>query len=221
MKILEVIPSLQAGGAEVFLVNLCNEMCRHNGMSITLLTFYDSENCFLRKKLDPSIMIACIHKSRGLDIKLMYRICDFITNGKFDIAHFHVNAIAYALLPAIRKLCRCYATIHNDAYREASGGHRLIRRILFWSKKVYPITISDQSDASFHQLYGDTVSTTVIYNGVPTYNPTPEFSLKRYKATPRTKIFIMAAAITPVKNRFRSGYRASRAPSPLVGLYTP
>lgn len=200
MNILEVIPSLQVGGAEVFLVNLCNEMCRHNGVSITLLTFYDSENCFLRKKLDPSITITCIHKSRGLDIKLMYRICNFITNGDFDIAHFHVNAIVYALLPAIRKLCRCYATIHNDAYREASGVHRLVRRILFKSKKVYPITISNQSDASFHQLYGDTISTTVIYNGVPTYNPTYGFSLKQYKVSPGTKIFIMAAAITPVKN---------------------
>ena len=94
MKILEIIPSLQAGGAEVFLVNLCNEMCRHNGVSVTLLTFYDSEYSFLRKKLDSSITFAYLPKSRGLDFKLMYRICDFIKDGGYDIAHFHVNAIA-------------------------------------------------------------------------------------------------------------------------------
>lgn len=200
MKILEIIPSLQAGGAEVFLVNLCNEMCRHNGVYITLLTFYDSEYSFLRKKLDPSITFAYIPKSRGLDFKLMYSICGFIKDGGYDIAHFHVNAIAYAILPAIKNLCRCYATIHNDAYREASGVHLFIRRFLFKSKKVYPITISRQSDVSFHQLYGNTVSTTVIYNGVPTYNPTSGFSLKQYKATPDTQLFIMTAAVTPVKN---------------------
>lgn len=200
MRILEVIPSLQAGGAEVFLVNLCNEMCRHKEVSITLLTFYDSENSFLRKKLDPSITLAYIPKSRGLDFKLMYHICDFIKDGGFDIAHFHVNAIAYALLPAIKNVCRCYATIHSDAYREASGIHRFIRCVLFKSKKVYPITISHQSDVSFHKLYGNSVSTTVIYNGVPVYNPTTVFSLKQYKKTTETKLFIMAAAVTPMKN---------------------
>lgn len=200
MKILEIIPSLQAGGAEVFLVNLCNEMCLHNGVSVTLLTFYDSEYSFLRKKLDSSITFAYIPKSRGFDFKLMYRICDFIKDGRYDIAHFHVNAIAYATLPAVKKLCRCYATIHNDAYREASGVHRLIRRYLFKTNKVHPITISHQSDVSFHQLYGNTIPTTVIYNGVPPYNPTSGFSLKQYKTTSETKLFIMAAAVTPVKN---------------------
>lgn len=200
MKILEIIPTLQAGGAEVFLVNLCNEMSLHKDVSITLLTFYDAERCFLRKKLDPSISVTCIHKSRGFDIKLMWRICNFIANGEFDIAHFHVNAIAYALLPAMRKLCRCYATIHNDAYSEASGIHRFIRRVLFRSKWVHPITISQQSDISFHKLYGNSVYTTLIYNGVPTYNPTYGFSLRQFKVSPKTKIFIMAAAITPVKN---------------------
>lgn len=200
MKILEIIPNLQAGGAEVFLVNLCNEMCRHNETSITLLTFYDSENSFLLNKLDPSITLAYIPKSRGFDVKLMYRLYDFIMEGEYDIAHFHVNTIAYALLPAIRNLCRCYATIHNDAYREASGIHRFIRRVLFKSKKVYPITISHQSDASFHQLYGSSISTTVIYNGVPKHTPTHGFSLKQYQTTPNTKLLIMAAALSPVKN---------------------
>lgn len=200
MRILEVIPSLQAGGAEVFIVNLCNEICRHQGVSITLLTFYKSDNCFLSSKLNPAINLVQISKSKGFDIKLMFRLCSFIKKGKYDVTHFHVNAITYALLPAIRKICRCYATIHNDAFREATGFHRFIRYVLFRFNMVLPITISHQSDVSFHKLYGYSIPTTVIYNGVPRHILTSGFSLKKYKITNNTKIFIIAAAITPVKN---------------------
>lgn len=200
MNILEVIPSLQAGGAEVFIVNLCNEICRHKGVSITLLTFYKSDNCFLRSKLNPAINLVHMSKTKGLDIKLMFQLCNLIKKGKYDVAHFHVNSITYALLPAIRKLCRCYATIHNDAFREASGIHRFIRYVLFRFNMVSPITISHQSDISFHQLYGYSISTTIIYNGVPKHILSPKFSLNKYKITNDTKIFIIAAAVTPIKN---------------------
>lgn len=200
MRILEVIPSLQAGGAEVFIVNLCNEICKRQGVDITLLTFYKSDNCFLSSKLNPAINLVHISKTKGFDIKLMFRLCRFIKKGKYDVAHFHVNAIAYALLPAIRKLCRCYATIHNDAFREASGIHRFIRYVLFRFNMALPITISHQSDVSFHKLYGYSIPTTIIYNGVPKHILTPGFSLKKYKITDDTKIFIIAAAVTPVKN---------------------
>lgn len=200
MKILEIIPSLQAGGAEVFIVNLCNEMCHRKGVSVTLLTFYDSSDCFLRSKLVPSIVVRNIAKSSGFDPMLMFRLYSFISKGGYDVIHFHVNAIAYALLPSMMKSTRCYVTIHNDAFRESSGIHRFIRRILFKFKMAYPITISHQSDISFHDLYGRSVSSTIIYNGVPMHNQTDGFSLNQFRATTNTKLFIIAAAVTPVKN---------------------
>ena len=198
MYILEIIPTLQAGGAEVFVVNLCNELCKRTGVKITLLTLYDSSDCFLRSKLDSRVSVSTLPKKRGFDLSMMFKIRRFIKNGKFDVAHFHINAITYAIFAGMNIKCKCVATIHNDAYREASGIHRMVRRILFTLNWIYPITISHQSQQSFQQLYAK--PSIIIYNGVPKHNPSTNFSLERYKVTNQTRLLISAAAIYPVKN---------------------
>lgn len=51
MKILEVVPNLQAGGAETFVVNLSNTLAQNKDVEVTILTLYPPEESeFLRKK---------------------------------------------------------------------------------------------------------------------------------------------------------------------------
>lgn len=201
MKILEVIPSLYSGGAENFLVNLSNEIAKLQDCEVTILTLYPpKENEFLWHKINPKVKTIYLNKKRGIDIKMLFHILKIIRKGKFDIAHFHVQAIIYSLLSTIfYRKCKYFATIHNDAYKEAQGIHRWVRKILFNFKLCNAITISLDSQRSYKELYKQ--DSTLIYNGVPKYHKNKDIDINQYKLTNNTIIFVYVASIMKKKNQ--------------------
>lgn len=201
MKILEVIPELNSGGAEVFLVNLSNKLAEKENTDVTILTLFPiNEEHFLIKKISPLIKLISFKKRRGIDLKMIYQIYKLIKKEQYDIAHFHVNAIAYCILSAlIYRKCKYYATIHSDAYKEAQGIHRFIRRYMFDKNLMVPITISNESDKSFKELYKKEAK--LIYNGVPKYEKSIDVDLNAFKTTNKTKVFVNVASIQPLKNQ--------------------
>ena len=201
MKILEVIPILDSGGAEVFLVNLSNELAKKENVKVTILTLYPiNNNHFLIKKIAPNINLIALNKKKGLDLNIVYKIYRYIKQEQFDIAHFHVNAIIYAILSTLlNKHCKHFATIHSDAYKEAEGLHRFIRKCMFSTKKMTPITISNESDKSFRNLYK--IEAELIYNGVSKYERNIDVNMNKYKINNDTKVFVNVASIQPLKNQ--------------------
>ncbi len=155
MKILEVIPKLQSGGAEKFVVDLTNEFVKtsHN---CTLLTLFDLDKYdILRTHLTNDVKTHSIGKKRGVDFKCMFRLYQYIRKEKPEVVHAHVGAITYLILTAVlHRKCKYFATIHSEAKREANGGiNKLIRNFLFKLKLVHPITISEESEKSFYNFY--------------------------------------------------------------------
>lgn len=202
MKILEVIPNLQAGGAETFIVNLSNALASIDGNEVTILTLYQpNESEFLRGRIDKRVKVESLNKHKGIDIRMLFSVLRFVKQGNFDIAHFHVQAIIYSLLSClfVRKT-KYFATIHNDAFKEATGVHRLARKILFKLKLCKAITISADSENSFKDLY--TAPSTLIYNGVQRFNKSIDNNLRnRFKASENVKLFVNAASFIGKKNQ--------------------
>lgn len=220
MKIVEIIPNLIAGGAETFVVNLCNEMVKRSNVDLTLLTFYETgQPHFLKDRLDSRITLETIPKKPGIDVWLTVRLYRYIRKNRFDVAHFHINAIAYGVFPAFfYRKCRYYATIHNDATKESCGIHRLTRKVIFRLNKMAPITISDRSEQSFKQLYK--LPSHLIYNGVPPYSGNGgTLNLNQFKRTGSTTIFVSAAAIYPVKNEVAVAKAFNRLQADAVILF--
>lgn len=201
MKILEVIPDLNCGGAENLLVGLSNELVSSKNTDVTILTLYPIKgDNFLVRKLSPKIKAVSLNKRKGVDLGIIFKVYKYIKNNKFDIAHFHLNAITYSILSAILyRKCKYVATIHSDAYREARGLNRFIRKILFKTKLSHPITISEESDKSFKELYN--CDATLINNGVSEYIKTEDVDLEQFRKTENTKVFINVASIRPIKNQ--------------------
>ena len=201
MKILEVIPALDSGGAEVFLVNLSNELAQKKNVDITILTLYPvNQEHFLVKKISPKIKLVSFNKKSGVDLNMIFQAYKHIRKEQYDIAHFHVNAIIYAILSVLMyRKCKYFATIHNDAYKEADGMHRYVRKFMFKRGLMFPITISNESDRSFRELYKRNAS--LIYNGVPQYERGIDVDLNSYRITLTTKVFLNVASIQPSKNQ--------------------
>lgn len=201
MKIIEIIPNLLCGGAENFLVNLSNEFAARDGYDVSILTLYaPQEGEFLREKVASNVKLIYLNKKPGIDLSIPYKIYKIIKHGEFSVAHFHVQAIIYALFSVLfYRKCKYYATIHSDAYKEATGLHRLVRRIMFRKSLCIPITISEESQRSFYKLYHQ--PSELIYNGVNNYVGRKQVFRDRFVTSKATKLFVYVASIAPLKNQ--------------------
>lgn len=198
MKILQVIPTLGFGGAEQFTVELTNELV-NQGYECDLVTLYDIEkNNKLLKKLCKKVKCHSFHKKAGLDIKCYYRLYRIIKEGKYDIVHAHVGAIPYILLSAVLLTdVKFVATIHSEAKREAGKSiMKWSRFFMFRHHKCIPVTISEESKASFDKYYK--MDAAMVYNGVSPYNSNGIATLKDNK---EQILFIHPASCQPVKNQ--------------------
>ena len=170
MKIFEIIPHLQSGGGEKFVVDLTNKLAEM-GHQCTLLSLYDPmPEDILREYISAAVTKHSFAKRRGIDFRVMFAIARYIRRHRPDVVHLHLNAITYILLAAI--VCRktkFVATIHSEASREAGTGiNRAVRKLLFGLKLVTPVTISEESELSFERFYG--YAAQMVENGCVEYN---------------------------------------------------
>ncbi len=169
MKIIELIPHLHTGGGEKFVVDLSNSLA-DKGHDCTLLSMYNPmPQDVLRSYIQDNVKTDSLAKRPGIDFILIYKILRYVTRHKPDVVHAHLASITYIFLAAL--FCRktkFYATIHSEAKREAGKGiSLLIRKILFRTKLVTAVTISEESEKSFELLYH--FPTVIIANGSSNY----------------------------------------------------
>ncbi len=204
MKIIQVIPHLGSGGAERFVVDLCNELVRM-GHNILLLTFYDldGEYGFYKNDIDTRVRLLSLHKHVGFSVKCIWQVYNIVRNERPDIVHSHVNSLQYTILPQIF-LAKGVHTIHNEAQREARGIFEVgLRRFAFKFGLVRPVTISPESHDSFVQFYGKEAP--LINNGRAVDNniivsEAVRDEINSFKKTSQTKVIVQLARFQPQKN---------------------
>lgn len=205
MKILEIIPQLSQGGAERFVVDLCNELVKKHKVELIVLHSIDKHG-FFEKELDDRVQIICMNKNMGIDWKLFFRIAKLIHREQPDVVHTHLDAILYLIFPHFFfSKIKFIHTLHSDAYKEHNGFlSELYRRIMFGLRCVHPITISEESQRSFKNLYH--LPSTLIYNGRPAYIETTDIpiikkELSDLKVNVKSKMIVNVARIDKAKNQ--------------------
>ena len=198
MRILQIIPTLGTGGAEHFVFELSNELCRQ-GHSVELLTLFETaEDNPLRQRLDRSIKVTSLKKKKGFEPRIFYSVWQFIHRRKFDVVHGHVGAIKYMLFASLfcRKV-KFVATIHSEARREAGKSiDKWARKLTFGLKRCVPVTISEESEKSFEEFYGR--KGVMIPNGVGPYLQEKVIQLRDHE---NQIVFLHPASCQKVKNQ--------------------
>lgn len=171
MKIVQAIPNNDIGGAEVFVAELSNELSRQGHDVILILTGAHGDDYKLQSRLIDSVQLKFIEKKPGFDPLVFKNLNRQIQDIAPDVVHTHLRILNY-LIPNIllsNSSIKYFHTVHNQADKEASRFIRFIRKPLFQMNKVMPITISTDSDDSFHQFY-NTSKRMLIDNGrsIPT-----------------------------------------------------
>jgi glycosyltransferase involved in cell wall biosynthesis len=181
MKIIEIIPNLNSGGAEKFVVDITNELSSQ-GYDATLLTLYEtSGDDILQGFLKNDVHRVSLGKQLGFDLKCLIQLYKYICKEKPDVVHAHTGGITYLILSAfLYRRCKYFVTIHNDAKVDAGSGIRkIIRNVLIKFRLVTPITISEESEISFQRFYG--LKGNLILNGCAEYHASEIIDESKYR----------------------------------------
>lgn len=205
MKILQIIPQLGQGGAERFVIDLCNEMSKVH--DVTLIVFYDGgDQSFFKEELSERVHFVVVPKRPGADMRLSFQIVKFIKRMKPDVVHTHLRAIVYTLLSGMMfHKVKFFHTVHSEAEKEAGGKiGKFSRKVAFKTRRFIPITISEETMHSFESLYN--VRPELIYNGRPGYHSSEksqsvENELHNLRTDATSKLIVNVARIENAKNQ--------------------
>jgi len=208
MKIVEVVYTLQSGGAERFIVDLSNEFAR-NGHEVTLLTIRDIDknpaSAFFAKVLDKNISVRQL-KAKYPEPGTWYRLNRMLTELAPDIVHMHLNTIPYFFPHALKKNgTRYFHTIHSIAESSIGyPGQKPLNKFYYRSGRIIPVTISDFCNRSFQKLY-HLPPAECIYNGRSELSSerteAVQTEVENLKIHADDKVFIQAATICRNKNQ--------------------
>lgn len=170
MKILHIHPSLKIGGIEAMICGLANQLVKEEEVTVCSIFEPESSDVFY-DRLSPEVRrISCHKKKPGFSLKELFVIYWIFRKGKYDIVHIHGFLYYYmlAILLMWHSKTRFVYTVHNDAARENGvwdSKFLFLKKWLFRSGRVCPVTISEISKDSFTAFYH--CDSQLIYNGTP------------------------------------------------------
>lgn len=200
IKVFHIIPTLEVGGAEKLLINICKNLDK-NKFSVNIVTLYKLHDSFFLEELKRNhINIIELNKKIGFDLNIFFKLYKIFKKYKPDVINTHLYVIPYVFLPAFlgRIKVRVH-TVHSIASKEISS--KLKRKIIKIAYKYFgfiPIGISDYVKKSIlkeYRLKENKVE--CIYNGIDT----SKFSLNTGYLNNNQIIFINVARLNEAKNQ--------------------
>ena len=202
--VIEVITELSSGGAERFVVDLCNEMSLTRPVILVILQKLEP-NWFYLNEISDRVKVISLQKSIGFSFRTCIKLTSLILKEKPAVVHTHLSALYYTVIAAFlfHWRIRFIHTLHNDAIPEAENKFGVwIRKILFCLRLVIPVTISEKSQESFSKLY--CCKSSMIYNG---RNISYSHDVKlanhwiQYKSSRKTIVLLNVSSVQKSKNQ--------------------
>lgn len=165
LKIVHIVQSLETGGAEKLLVDLCLN-CK-NDFFVTVISQYSKGDYPYEKILNENnIEIVYLNKKKGFDFKSVFDLTKVLKQIKPDIVHTHLHAAIYAIpYYMINKKCAKIHTVHSIAKMEFGKTHRIIQGFAYKHLGVTPVAIGETVKQTLSLEY-NLNDIKVIYNGI-------------------------------------------------------
>ena len=166
MKIIQVIPNLDFGGAEIMCATLTTEL-RTKGHDVTLVYFYDKNTDVLKDLITKGIKTVCLYKRKGFDLRCVKRLKKVIKELRPDVIHTHLYSLKYVILATLFSKVQIVHTIHNIATKETSKIDRLFLKHFFKNNKVIAVALSKIVQKTIVDEYGlPEEKVPIVLNGV-------------------------------------------------------
>lgn len=207
MKILQIDYNLGVGGAERFVVDLCNCLCEQNEVVVcTILDDSNPKNSFHKQFLSPKVKYINLGCKKGLCWKSQNGVINVIKQENPDVVHGHQVSPLLILPSLLFRNIKFVATLHNVAEKCLSiPFEKCINKALFRNHRIIPVTISDICYDSYVKLYG-LDNAYKIDNGRTLPVKTEQYDQVRheveaYKKHPDDIVFIHVARFCPQKHQ--------------------
>ena len=203
MKILQVITTLQTGGAERLIVDMV-PMYQKAGHQVDVLLFDGSESPFKKELESKGVNVSSLGIKKPIySLSFIFRLIPIIR--EYDIVHTHNTACQFFVVLAslfLRKRPKLVTTEHNTYNRRrAIPGFKLIDKFIF-RKFDTIIPISTQACENLKEQVGNLPSIHTIFNGVNLAKFTEAQPLDRneLKVSPDDYIMAMVAGFREQKD---------------------
>lgn len=204
MRVVQLVPSLDVGGAERVAALLADDL-RARGHEVALVSMFDAVGSWIEADLRAGgIPLRFLAKRPGLDLRTIPRLARVLRELRPDVLHTHLHVLKYAL-PAkvVWPGCAVVHTLHNLAEREVEPQSQALQRYAFRGA-VAPVAIGDAVAESVQRLYGFPARA-VIPNGIPTraFHPRPgarERIRGELGLSPDVPVLLAVGRLNPQKN---------------------
>jgi glycosyltransferase involved in cell wall biosynthesis len=205
VKIMHLIGDLTKGGAERFVVDLCNELAKDDQYEVFLVSICanDEEETFV-KDISKAVRYVSFNKERGFSLSVFMALTKWLVKANPQVLHSHLNGFEYlAFYLFLNKSTLFFHTIHNTAVAECPNFFiKNFRRIWYKSDKVKPVTISFDGSKTYRDYY-KLNNDIIIENGRQDLVTSDEYPLltEQYKKADAEFILVHVGRIATEKNQ--------------------
>jgi len=208
-KIVQMLPALGWGGAQVFCIQLCNELAKYPNYDVTLVSLYDHNSHHMSTDLiDHRVKFVTLGKRKGFDAKIFKKVYNLVQEMKPNVVHTHLHSGYYATLAYLMMNNSCMRkihTFHSLVTKDAPWHGRLLYKYFFQKDIIHPVSISEEVFKGAVEEYGDCIKT-LIHNGSIPVQPSPKFqsitdAINSLKKNKDTKVLVNVGRIYKVKNQ--------------------
>lgn len=157
MKIIQMIYSLQSGGAEKFVVDLSNRLSElgHEVEVCMLRDDTEDKAVFNRQFLSPSVKVHSLKMARGFSFAKCRLVERYLKDRMPDVVHCHLNVIPYVYRFALQYRNIVFVhTLHNIASKTGGGNMQYyLNRFFYKHNFIYPVCISRLCQESYMSYY--------------------------------------------------------------------
>ena len=208
-KIVQMVPALGWGGAQVFCIQLCNELAQKPGYDVTLISMYHHVpgKHLPLSMLDKKVKFITLGKKPGIDPGMFLKIYKTLKKIRPDVVHTHLHSGYYCFYSYLRLKYpyKKVHTLHNLAKEDAPPHGRKMFKYFFRKGIIEAVSISDEVHESAVEEYGPCIKT-LIHNGSDEVKQTALFNetaekIKSLKTNADTRVLLNVARITKQKNQ--------------------
>jgi len=156
IRVLQIIDSLQVGGAERVAVNYANGLTDFIDESHLCVT---REEGPLLKSVDSNVDYIYLNKKSTLDIKAIFKLKEYVSKNRIDILHAHSSSFFIAIL--VKMLLPSLKIVWHDHYGNSELLNQRPKTILRLSSRFFSHIFSVNSqlkDWSINNLVCEKVS---------------------------------------------------------------
>ena len=164
MKIVQIITSLNLGGAQTLLENLSYGL-REMGQDVIVISLENNHSATAERIENRGIKIIYLDKHPHFDPSIVGKLSKVLRKLKPDIIHAHNIKKAYVYLSARKAgLNRIVYTVHNMAWQEQNAIGGAFSYVMFHSGSMVPVGLSPKVTSSIKMRY-HLKNVPTIYNG--------------------------------------------------------